>query len=530
MRKILMPMAFAATAIVGVWIGNILSENARKNTLDDEEYTTYSLSSDGKIDMLLNMIDLQYVDSVDKNQITEKAMSQILSDLDPHSAYIPADELQIVNDGLSKSFSGIGVQFNIQRDTIMIVSVVRGGPSEKLGIHPGDRIVEVNDTAFVGKEISTDKVVKKLRGKKGSKVKVGIKRTGIDELLHFTIVRGDVPTNSVDASYMIDEGIGYVKVNKFGHGTYSEFRDSLYSLRNQGAHSYMVDLRENSGGFLDTAIAMINEFLHRNDMIVYTEGKAQSRKECRADGRGDFQNDSLVVLIDEESASASEIFAGAMQDNDRAMIIGRRSFGKGLVQTQIDLRDGSAIRLTIARYYIPSGRCIQKPYDNKDEYAKELLNRYVSGELDSDTVKAYGDSVQYFTKKGRVVYGGGGVTPDFIVPRDTVGATPYFVKIHASIYECAFKYVDEHRAVLSEMGLKELCAYLDKQPLCQMAMDYATQNKITTDKPVLKQTQSLIERRMKEYVVRIVLGEEAFYKVYNQSDNVVKYALKKMKK
>lgn len=527
--KILLPIAFACAVVVGVLIGNILANNA----LEGKSANERSSSSTGKLDMLMNLIDIQYVDTIDRDELTEKVIPEILSNLDPHSVYIPADELQMVNDDLGASFSGIGVQFNIQRDTIMVIAVVHGGPSERLGLMPGDRIVEVNDTAFVGKDINSDMVVKKLRGPKGTKVKVGIVRFGTDEMLHYTITRGDVPTNSVDASYMLDEKTGYVKVSKFGSATYEEFYESLQKLKMQGATSYIVDLRENSGGYLESAIAMINEFLHAGDMIVYTKGKAQKREDAVADGAGEFQDAPLAVLIDEWSASASEIFAGAIQDNDRGVVVGVRSFGKGLVQQQIPLRDGSAVRLTIARYYTPSGRCIQKPYANKDEYEKEVLTRYESGELlSADSVKTSADSVKYYTTGGRVVYGGGGIMPDVFAARDTTGRCPYYVRLWNTgvIYEYAFRYVDEHRATLSAMDKATLVAYLDKQPLLEKMMEYGKSKKIETKQSLTADNKKLITRRVKEYIVRDVLGDEAFYEVLNETDNVVKAAKAELEK
>ncbi len=529
MKKILLPIALAVSVVLGVLIGNILALNSKSNRSDSAGY--YNMTGN-KIDALLELIDKQYVDTVNMNELSEKVISEVLSNLDPHSTYIPADELQMVNDDLESSFSGIGVQFNIQRDTIMVVAVIHGGPSEKLGIQPGDRIVEVDDSAFVGKKITSDMVVKKLRGPKNTKVKVGIKRFGSDELLHYTITRGDVPTNSVDVSYMIDGNIGYVKVSKFGSATYSEFYTALANLWNEGARSYIVDLRENSGGYLDAAINMINEFLHKDDVIVYTEGKAQKKEIAYANGNGTFQEAPLAVLIDEWSASASEIFAGAMQDNDRATVIGRRSFGKGLVQQQIPMRDGSAIRLTIARYYTPSGRCIQKPYDDKEEYRKEVLERYAKGEMDTDTMKVVTDSVEYHTVKGRVVYGGGGITPDVIVVRDTIGVTPYYTKLYntGTLYEYSFRYVDQYRSELFRMTQEQLCAYLDRQDLGGKAMEYGETKGIKSKSEVSDITKQIIAKRVKEYVVRNILGDAAFYSVINSTDNMMKVALEKLKK
>jgi len=374
MKKIIIPLSIALAIIIGFIIGNTLTRRSLVNVIDRTQ-----ISSEGKIDALLNIINRQYVDSVDSNELVEQVIPKILSGLDPHSVYIPASDLQSVNEELEGSFSGIGVQFNIQNDTVMIVGVISGGPSEKLGIIPGDRIITVNDTLFTGKEITNEKVMKKLRGPKGTTVRVGIKRGEEKELLPFTIVRGDIPVSSIDIAYKITDEIGYIKVSKFGSNTYNEFLSALKRLQNEGASKFIIDLRGNSGGYLDAAIQMIDEFLEKGELIVYTKGKSEPRRNAYASGSGLFRQNPLAVLIDEWSASASEIFAGAIQDNDRGLIIGRRSFGKGLVQQQIPLRDGSAVRLTIARYYTPSGRNIQKPYEDESSYENDIMNRYLHG-------------------------------------------------------------------------------------------------------------------------------------------------------
>jgi carboxyl-terminal processing protease len=377
----------------------------------------------------LQLIDRAYVDTINKPKLIEDILPAILTDLDPHSVYIPKDEVQSMNEDLEGSFSGIGVQFNIQNDTIMIVDVIAGGPSEKLGILPGDRIVMVNDTNFTGKEITNNRVVKKLRGPKGSTVKVGITRNGSNQIWDFNITRDDIPVNSVDIAYPIQPGIGYIKGSQFGANTYNEFLTQLMLLREkQGCQKFIIDLRGNSGGYLHAAIYMINEFLQKEQLIVYTEGRSYPREDVRADGNGYFKNNDICVLINEWSASASEIFAGAIQDHDRGWIIGRRSFGKGLVQQQMDLQDGSQLRLTIARYYIPSGRCIQKPYKQgeTEQYESELEKRYEHGEFfDQDSI-VQNDSVVYYTSLGRKVYGGGGVMPDYFIGQDTTAYSPYY--------------------------------------------------------------------------------------------------------
>ncbi|MBO5132546.1 MAG: S41 family peptidase [Paludibacteraceae bacterium] len=527
MKKIVIPIVVSLAAVFGFVIGSVLSKNELQHT-----QKVSNLNVDGKLDLLLNLIDLQYVDTVNRDELVESAIPKILAELDPHSVYIPAEDLQIVNDDLDKSFSGIGVQFNIQKDTIMIVAVISGGPSERLGILPGDRIVTVDDSLFVGPAITNDKVMKRLRGPKGTKVKVGVKRSSSEELLSFEIVRGDIPLHSIDASYMLQDKVGYVKVSKFGSGTYDEFVEALTNLRIEGAERYIVDLRGNSGGYLDAAILMTNEFLKEGDLIVYTEGKAEKRRDAVADGRGVFAQTPVAVLIDEWSASASEIFAGAIQDNDRGVVVGRRSFGKGLVQQQIPLRDGSAIRLTIARYHTPSGRCIQKPYSDKDEYDMDILNRYLHGEMDDkDSIKALPDSLKFFTTQGRVVYGGGGISPDVFVPRDTIGMTSYYTKIYNGgiLYDYTFEYVDKNREKLAlYKDFTSLLNYLNTQNLADELVQFAQGRGIPKNDKMYAESKALMQNRIKAYILRSMLGDEAFYPVFNENDIVIRVALQEL--
>lgn len=527
MKKIVIPIVVSLAAVFGFVIGSVLSKNELQHT-----QKVSNLNVDGKLDLLLNLIDLQYVDTVNRDELVESAIPKILAELDPHSVYIPAEDLQIVNDDLDKSFSGIGVQFNIQKDTIMIVAVISGGPSERLGILPGDRIVTVDDSLFVGPAITNDKVMKRLRGPKGTKVKVGVKRSSSEELLSFEIVRGDIPLHSIDASYMLQDKVGYVKVSKFGSGTYDEFVEALTNLRIEGAERYIVDLRGNSGGYLDAAILMTNEFLKEGDLIVYTEGKAEKRRDAVADGRGVFAQTPVAVLIDEWSASASEIFAGAIQDNDRGVVVGRRSFGKGLVQQQIPLRDGSAIRLTIARYHTPSGRCIQKPYSDKDEYDMDILNRYLHGEMDDkDSIKALPDSLKFFTTQGRVVYGGGGISPDVFVPRDTIGMTSYYTKIYNGgiLYDYTFEYVDKNREKLAlYKDFTSLLNYLNTQNLADELVQFAQGRGIPKNDKMYAESKVLMQNRIKAYILRSMLGDEAFYPVFNENDIVIRVALQEL--
>ena len=392
-----LPLAIALAVVAGIFIGNRFSSKK------------YAVDLDRKLNSILNLVADGYVDTVNLDQLIEMSIPEILSNLDPHTSYFTAEELRASEEDLGGSFSGIGISFTIMNDTIGVIEVIAGGPSENAGIQPGDRIVTIDDSVYVGSKINNAGVMKRLRGAKNSKVKLGIKRSTSSKLLHFTVTRGDIPINSVDAYYMLDKITGYVKVNQFGYHTYDEFLEALIDLRSQGAKRYVVDLRGNGGGYMERAVLMVNEFLPEDQLIVYTKGRdKRNDSQVWSDGNGSFQDAELVVLIDEFSASASEIFAGAIQDNDRGLIVGARSFGKGLVQNQFVLPDSSAIRMTIARYYTPSGRCIQKDYKKGNmAYEQEVLDRYTHGELySSDSIKV--DKSQTFTTTitHRTVYGG----------------------------------------------------------------------------------------------------------------------------
>lgn len=522
MKRVLYPTLLAVTAILGIKLGETLTEYKMQAAPTAE-------CRNGKLDYLFNLIKEQYVEDVDVKELEEKAIPEIMAGLDPHSVYIPAANLQSVNEALDGSFSGIGVEFNIQNDTVMILAVINGGPSEKVGLLPGDRIVEVNDSLFVGKDISNEKVMKKLRGPKGTMVKVGVKRNNSPEILHFDIVRGDIPLTSVDVAYMIDPETGYVKVNKFGSTTFTEFSDAMYKLKADGASKFVIDLRGNPGGYMNAAIKMINMFLKKNDMIVYTEGKTLNCcSQELADGTGEFQDVPVVVLIDEWSASASEIFAGAIQDNDRGFVIGRRSFGKGLVQQQFTLRDSSAVRLTISRFHTPSGRCIQKPY--AEDYEDDIYKRYLHGEFyaEDSVFIDKADSLTFKTANGRTVYGGGGIMPDMFVPRDTSEVTPYFNKVNNSglIHEFAFAYTDANRNTLKQFKTtEELESYLDKQDLCSKFTNFAEGKNVKKKSNQIAKSKNYIENLLKAYIARNTLGYSGFYPILHKKDNTLKKAL-----
>lgn len=533
-RNLFLVLIVFLSVVAGLFLGNFLARNAQlrnNSTLGGSLFRNMNYT---KIDEFLSLIDNQYVDSVNVKELSEDMMTELIAKLDPHSVYIPASDLETVNSELEGSFSGIGVQFNIQSDTIMVVSVISGGPSEKVGLLAGDRIVQVDDTVFVGKKITNEKVMKKLRGPENSKVKLGVKRRGTAEVLKFSVTRGKIPVNSVDVAYMIEPKTGFIKVSKFAATTYAEFLTAIATLRSQGATSYIIDLRENSGGFMDQAIQMVNEFLPANQMIVYSQGKAYKRFEALSDGKGSCIKMPIVVLIDEFSASASEIFSGAIQDNDRGIIVGRRSFGKGLVQQQIDLMDGSAVRLTVARYYTPSGRSIQKPYviGNANDYEKDIMNRYLHGELDNKDSIHVADTLKYKTLKGRTVYGGGGIMPDIFVARDTSEYTPYLSKIvnNGYVYQFAFQYTDKNRTKLKTIkGWQNMDKYLNSQNLLDDFVAFATLKGITPNPKQIAISKNFILIQLKAYITRNIQGEEGFFPLLYKDDKTVLKALEVLK-
>lgn len=533
-RNIWIIVIIVVSAIAGVLLGNLIAKKENQGQqIKDLSGLFLPRGNSGKIGELLSLIDGQYIDDVPMDSLTDEVMAEIVSKLDPHSVYIPASDLEAVNSELEGSFSGIGVQFNIQNDTVMIVSVISGGPSEKVGLMAGDRLVEVNDTVFVGEGvINNEKVMRKLRGPKGTEVKLGIKRQGTKELLEYNVVRGEIPIHSVTVAYIIEPGVGFIGLNNnFGQNTYNEFLHAIAELRAKGARKYIIDLRENSGGLMDVAIQMINEFLPKGQMIVYSEGKAYPRTEAKANGAGTCINNPLVVLIDEFSASASEIFAGAIQDNDRGTIVGRRSFGKGLVQTQIPFSDGSAVRLSIARYYTPSGRSIQKPYEigNGEDYELDLIKRFEHGEFDSRDSIQMVDTLKYKTTKGRIVYGGGGIMPDYFVPRDTAKYSPYFTKVvnFGHIYQYAFHYTDKNRNTLNKFKTwQETDKYMSAQGnLLNDFVAFAKSKGVAPNHREINVSKDLILQQIKSYVVRNTLGEEQFFPMLNKNDATVNKAL-----
>lgn len=508
------PLLIAIGTIAGIFIGSFYTKHFSGGRINIINTGT------SKVGYLLQLIDNNYVDTVDMNTLIEDAMPQILKELDPHSGYFGPKEAEESVEDLRGSFSGIGVQFTMEQDTVNVMSVIHGGPSERVGILAGDRIVTADTVSLVG--MNTDDVMKRLKGVKGSKVKLGIKRHGTKDLQYFTVVRGDIPVVSVDAYYMLDEKTGYIRVKNFGEQTYAEMLVALAELNIEGMARLIVDLRGNRGGYMHIAIQMVNEFLPAGKLIVYTEGRKSPREEFRSDGRGSFQRLPIVVLVDEGSASASEIFAGAVQDNDRGTIVGRRTFGKGLVQQPMEFRDGSVVRLTVARYYTPSGRCIQKPYEkgHDEEYENDLIARYERGEFFSqDSIHQEGE--QYQTSIGRIVYGGGGIMPDIFVPEDTTGVTSYYREavFTGLIRQFAFAYSDENRAKLTSLRTSErMEQFLRKENLLEKFAQFAEKRHLRRRNLMLQKSRRLFERNIYGTIIYNV-GEMKDYLMFISKDD-----------
>ena len=518
------PVIIAISVVIGILIGTFYAKHFAGNRLGIIN------GSSNKLNALLRIVDDQYVDTVNMADLVEKAMPQILAELDPHSTYIPAQNLEEVTSELEGSFSGIGIQFTIQDDTIHVNSVIQGGPSEKVGLMAGDRIVMVDDSLFVGKKVTNERAMRTLKGPKGTQVKLGVKRATEKDLLNFTITRGDIPQNTIDAAYMLTDDFGYIQVSKFGRTTHVELLNAIALLNHKNCKGLIIDLRGNTGGYMEAAVRMVNEFLPEGKLIVYTEGRKYPRADEFANGTGSCQKMPVIVLIDEGSASASEIFTGAIQDNDRGMVVGRRSFGKGLVQQPIDFSDGSAIRLTIARYYTPSGRCIQRPYQNgKDRnYEMDWLTRYEHGEYFSKDSIKLDENLRYSTALGRPVYGGGGIMPDVFVPQDTTGVTSYLTEVLSKglTIQFTFNYTDNNRDKLKKYEDEEsLLNYLRRQGLVEQFIRYADSKGVKRRNILIQKSYKLLEKSIYGNIIYNMLGKEAYIQYLNQSDQTVKKAV-----
>jgi len=514
-----MPFLMALCVVMGILIGTFYANHFSGNRL------SIINTSSNKLNNLLHIIDDQYVDTVNINDLVEKVVPQMLSELDPHSVYISAKDVQMATDDLRGSFSGVGIEFTIRQDTLHVQQVIGNGPAERAGVIAGDKVVMVDDKPFTGKTLTNEEAMHRLKGPKDTKVKLGIMRYGEKTIRNIVVTRGEIPTKSVTAAYMLDDKTGYIRIKNFGENTYPELLIALAKLSQQRVQNLTIDLRGNTGGYLQSAVQIANEFLPKNRLIVYTQGRKSPRQEYRSDGRGSYQQIPLVVLIDEISASASEILAGAIQDNDRGTIIGRRSFGKGLVQQPIEFNDRSMIRLTIARYYSPSGRCIQKPYtsgDNKN-YEEDILARYEHGEFFSqDSIKHEGK--EYHTAIGRTVYGGGGITPDIFVAEDTTDVTSYYKQASMSglIIQYAFEYTDAYRAKLKAFDSPAaLAKYLVKQNIVEKFVSYAEKNGLKRRNLMVQRSHKLLERYINSRIIYNMLSEEAWLEYLNIDDPAI---------
>lgn len=522
-----LPVIFALLLVAGIVIGIKLSRYGTNDRL-----LIYPKAD--KVNSVLDMIDDTYVDSISRNDLEETAINSILKKLDPHSVYIPASDLEAVNEPLEGNFTGIGVQFNFQEDTVIVVSTIPNGPSQKVGILPGDRIIKVNDTIVAGVKLRSDQIVKRLKGIEGTTVKVSVLRFGKKDLIDFIVTRGKIPLRSVEVSYIPAPEIGYMKISKFAKTTFDEFKQSIEQLNKLGMKKKLIiDLRGNGGGLLTSATDIADQFLGGKELIVFTKGKARNKTSINSKPSGLCVDYKLVLLIDEYSASASEVLAGALQDNDRATVIGRRSFGKGLVQEQVLLPDGSAIRLTIARYFTPTGRSIQKPYNNGvDKYYEELGERMTHREFEVRDSIHFNDSLKYTTPKGKVVYGGGGIMPDVFIPFDTAGITRYYESVFSKglIYKFAFLYSDQRRSSLGSCkNINELKALLQNKNLLDEFVEYSKSNGVVPEKEELKISGPWLENQLIANIGRNFFDDEGFYPVVLELDKSIKEAIEVLK-
>lgn len=516
------PIVLAIVLATGIYLGSILGVGYLPNSVVES-----SSSNSKKITNLLNYVQEEYVDTIDLDGLTESTIISMLDQLDPHSSYIPARELDATNEQLNGNFDGIGVEFNIINDTIVVVAPINGGPSEKLGIRSGDRIVTIEDSLVAGTGVKNKDVISMLRGERGTKVKVEIARRGVKKLIPFNIERDKIPIYSVDAGYMIEDKVGYIKISRFGATTYDEFVEKLDLLREDGMQSLILDLRGNPGGYLNAAINICDEFLSDGKLIVYTEGRSRPKDNAFATRKGDFEKGKLAVLVDEGSASASEIVSGAVQDNDRGTIVGRRTFGKGLVQEQVQLADGSAVRLTIARYYTPTGRCIQRPYGKDDDYYGDFYQRLENGELYEVDSISVDEKDRFVTPAGKLVYGGGGIVPDVFVPLDTSGYSEFHSNLISSgaIREFALNYSSEHRSELEKYN--SATDFRDQFNFAQN--DYQSLVEFAKSKDIkiegAQKAKLEVLNNLKALIARSKWNGDGFYPIINQRDKTIGSAL-----
>ena len=519
---VLFPFFLALAIIAGIFIGRFYKDLHTSDTF-------YIYPRVDKLTNALNYIEREYVDPISKNDMIEEAIPKILQGLDPHSQYISVSDLQSVNEPLEGNFTGIGIQFNMLNDTLIVINTIANGPSEKVGILAGDRILIVNNDTVAGVSMPSDSIVNRLRGPKGTKVTVYIHRKNVAEIIPFEIIRDNIPLYSVDVAYMATDDIGYVKISKFSRTTFDEFTESFNELKKQGMKKLILDLRNNGGGYMTFAVNIADEFLPENELIVYTQGNAKGREDYKSSPGGFATDIDIAVLIDEGTASSSEILAGALQDNDRGIIIGRRSFGKGLVQEQRQFSDGSAIRLTIARYYTPTGRCIQRPYDNGiDEYYNDLNIRYLNGEFQNEDSIKFSDTLKYITPKGKEVYGGGGIMPDIFVPFDTVGVTDYLLNVRNKglIYRFALNYSDMNRKKLEKLSEPEdFIRYLKPRKVLNQFILFAEDEGVAPNRQEINTSKEILEIQLYAYIARNIIDNKGFYPILQQIDNTLQKAL-----
>ena len=529
--NIWLPLLFSLVLVVGMLIGTKMQHNpptVATIELPKKEDLPPSVLGQGKLEELIRYIEARYVDDVNKDELVKEAIDNILFQLDPHSNYISAEQLKSVNDQLEGHFDGIGIEFIVVDDTVMIVNTMKDGPSEKAGLMAGDKIVEIEDSLTVGDNIDFEGILSKLKGTKGSKVSIGVKRLGVEELLHFTVTRDKIPVKSVEVAYMIDEKTGLIKINRFTASTYQEFMETLESLVvNDSLEHLLIDLRDNPGGYLNEATNILSQLFEEKDkLLVYTEGVNVSRSEYNTTGRNFYDLKNIAVLVDEGSASASEILAGAIQDWDRGIIVGRRTFGKGLVQEQYRLRDGSAIRLTIARYFTPSGRCIQKPYDSKENYDEDLAVRTINGELYGNAEFEIVDTTKYFTGAGRTVYGGGGIIPDVFVPLDSNLMRADFLALRQYVQPFAFRYIEKHRYDWSNKKLTDFIKEFSVSDSLMKEFVLYADAKAKAKQERLNRKMGLEMRKyIKATIAHQLWSETGYFMVMNEADPVVAKAL-----
>lgn len=528
-----LPLLFALVLVAGMMIGMRMRVESPAVVIEAQEEVPTSMLGQGKLEELIRYVEAKYVDDVDRDELIEEAINNLLEELDPHSSYIPAEQLREINEQLEGNFEGIGVEFLILDDTIAVISALSGGPSEIAGLIAGDKIVEVGDSVIAGRGLAARDVQNLLRGEKGSKVEVGIRRGLEPQLRRFTITRDKIPMQSIDVAYMLDQKTGYIKVNRFSATTYEEFMKALeHMVEKEQMEDLVIDLRHNPGGYLQQATNILSQLFRAKDMLlVYTEGRSVHRSNYESSGRAFYNIDDLVVLIDEGSASASEILAGAVQDHDRGYIIGRRSFGKGLVQEQYRLRDGSALRLTVARYYTPSGRSIQRAYEDFEDYENDMQERYESGELTGGRRVAVDDSTRYYTDGGRIVYGGGGITPDIFVPLDTLLLNEDYLRLRQQVPQFVFRYLEKKPGFLDDYD--DLTTFIRRyqvpESLYQEFLEFAENNGEKVSARIRSQARKPLQRFIKARLAKHNFEDLGFYTVWNDQDPMIKKAMETLR-